>query len=120
VWNPATGTCSNLYCHGYDGKDNGRVVHTAKIGGCKSCHPDSTAVVGWLTKMSGEHSKHLFEGLGCEECHAATVSSSSHVSDVTQHVDGEADTRFPSGMNYSGGTCTGECHGETHSGRSWR
>lgn len=47
------------------------------------------------------------------------MTGNDTVTDPAQHVDGQVDTGFPSGMIYAGGTCTGTCHGVDHNGSSW-
>jgi predicted CxxxxCH...CXXCH cytochrome family protein len=116
VWDGSEG-CSNNYCHGNGQGDNGTMLATAATPECGSCHP--VAGVGDAGSMSGEHSRHVGKGLGCEECHAATVAADNAIIGPTMHVNGAKDTSFPSGMVYEGGQCTGTCHGEGHSGRSW-
>lgn len=111
-WN-GTG-CSNMYCHGSGQGDDGDVAATATIV-CGDCHagPDDGG-----NGMSGKHRDHMGEGLLCEECHSDTVTGDD-VSDITLHVNGEVNVALPDFMEYSGGTCTGECHREDHRDRRW-
>jgi len=72
---------------------------------CTSCHgrPPGT----------GRHADH---GSTCSDCHqgAGTGTGSNHF------YDGAVDVVFAvSNFTYSGGRCTGSCHGEGHSSRSW-
>ncbi len=118
-WNAAAGSCSNLYCHGNGRGNNGKMVDTGDIKNCHQCHMDkSSGFLNWL-KMSGEHSKHLSEGFACAECHSDTVDASNKILDVTLHVNGVKDVHLPNGITFSGGQCTGSCHGENHGGRTW-
>jgi predicted CxxxxCH...CXXCH cytochrome family protein len=110
------GGCSNLYCHG-NGRGStstGSVASGANLD-CNGCHDASDQG----DHLSGEHHKHIEEGLGCNECHSATVSNNTTISNPANHVDGEKDVVLPSGMSRSGGECTGTCHGERHDGRNW-
>ena len=107
------GTCTNSYCHG-DGVTPGAVT-TGATTDCGSCHGTASSP-GTLSTV---HAAHFDEGASCEECHAATVSASDTISDPAQHVDGEIDVQPVSGMVYSGGTCSGSCHGVDHDGSTW-
>ncbi len=107
------GTCTNSYCHG-DGVTPGAVT-TGATTDCGSCHGTASSP-GTLSTV---HAAHFDEGASCEECHAATVSASDIISDPAQHVDGEIDVQPVSGMVYSGGTCSGSCHGVDHDGSTW-
>ena len=60
--NDEEGGCSNLYCHG-DGRNNGTYDASSGSVGCTSCHENqSSGRDGW-ERMSGEHEKHLREGI---------------------------------------------------------
>jgi hypothetical protein len=119
TWN-GNGGCSNLYCHGNGRGDNGTVQHTASNLTCHSCHPDRTSGKDAWDRMSGEHEKHLDEGIGCQECHGTTASSSTAIADVTLHVNGTVENAFAGTITRSGaGRCSGSCHGEGHSNESW-
>ena len=120
------GTCGSLYCHGYRGRDNGEVSHTDGARGCDDCHPDTTSGrSAWDSDMSGEHEKHLREGVKCSGCHEDTVSSGLAILDPSLHVNGTADVTLASGMTRdSSGRCTGTCHNaegeaESHESESW-
>ena len=71
--------------------------------------------------MSGKHARHLGEDVraSCDECHAETVSSSTVILDPALHVDGDADTSFPSGMSFTGTTRTGDCHLQDRDRKRW-
>jgi predicted CxxxxCH...CXXCH cytochrome family protein len=118
VFTASTNTCSNLYCHGTGRGNNGQAVDTMASVTCHTCHSDMSTGGRWGT-MSGEHSKHLGEGLGCHECHASTASSNTAIGDKTLHVNGAKDVVFAGSMVRTNGTCTGTCHGEPHDARSW-
>lgn len=115
-WN-GSGTCSNLYCHGNGQGDNGSVNHTGSVSTCHDCHADQNS--GSWSAMSGEHSKHLGEGVKCYECHGDTTNSSMDITDVTLHINGDADLALSGGVLMSSGTCSGSCHGEGHRSEDW-
>jgi hypothetical protein len=104
------GSCSNLYCHGNGNGTLGSATSGTKAS-CSTCHPSNA--------LGGEHAEHAEEGMACGSCHAATVSTGSTISDPAQHVDGEIDLSFPSGMGWNGSTCTGTCHSVSHSAWHW-
>ncbi len=113
-------TCSNLYCHGYRGGDDGVMDHTAPTPSCSGCHPDPTSgEAAWETRMSGRHKDHLGNGVRCHECHGASVDASMAILDPARHVDGVADVQLVAGMTRTGGSCSGTCHGEVHVNRVW-
>jgi hypothetical protein len=117
-WNGTS--CSNLYCHGYNGLANGTISHTETGLGCADCHPDPTSGrTAWGSRMSGEHEDHLREGLDCAECHESTVNDSLVIINLGLHVNGVADVDLPYGMSRSGGTCTGTCHSVVHDAEDW-
>lgn len=113
------GGCSSVYCHGNGNGTNGDVKLTDTVE-CGTCHAVESSwwTGGWLF-LGGEHIKHLWEGYLCADCHGATVASGDTIVDPALHVNGSLDVALPSGMSWSAGTCTGDCHGETHNGRSW-
>ena len=118
--NPAAtydaGTCASSYCHGNGRGDNG----TSHIGDaattCSSCHPNSSA---GASKMSGKHAKHLSEGVKCQDCHGAVVTSPTQIANASLHVNGKKDVQMPSGITMTGNSCTGLCHGKGHFGKTW-
>ncbi len=106
-------TCSNLYCHG-DGAGSLGSATTSGSVACGDCHGDASSA----SSLSVGHSSHVADGVTCEDCHAATASGSTGIAFPAQHVDGEIDVSLVSGISWdpSAETCTGTCHGETHSG----
>jgi hypothetical protein len=115
----AAGVCGNNYCHG-----NGRTTGTYRVDGaattCRSCHADATSgIAGWFS-MSGKHLKHMSERVGCHECHAGTINASGAIVDAAKHVNGQKDVSITaSGFTYSGGRCSGFCHGQFHFSERW-
>jgi hypothetical protein len=121
------GSCSNLYCHGNGRGDNGVIADTRTDLTCHDCHPDrSSGRAGWGT-MSGEHERHMRVDDGgpvqCTECHGATVNAAMAITGLALHVNGTPDVQTVPTITRSGAVgaarCTGSCHGEAHSNRSW-
>lgn len=111
--------CTGAYCHS---NGNGAFVDV-QVGddvACGTCHAVESSwwTGGWLF-LGGEHIKHLWEGYLCADCHADTVGSGDSIVDPTKHVNGSLDVALPSGISWSAGTCTGDCHGEQHNSRGW-
>ncbi len=115
----ATGTCSNLYCHG-NGRTNGTVTRSDAPLDCNSCHAGpGTGRDRWAT-MSGEHEDHLREGVPCVGCHAATIDDADEISGPMQHVNGAVDLEFaPGTITRTDASCSGTCHGEAHDAERW-
>ena len=107
----AGGTCSNLYCHGDGTGDNGTIKSSGSVSGCNDCHKSSG--------LNGKHDDHLEEGVGCEECHSTTASSSTKIKDPTMHVNGSVEVALPAGMSYDGSHCDGSCHNRKHDNEKW-
>jgi len=113
------GGCSNLYCHGNGRTDTGTANASTANLACNSCHAGRSVGTAWL-QMSGKHAKHLWEGIGCEVCHADTVNASDTLVDPARHVNGIADVRFNTNViTIDAGHCTGACHGEGHNNTRW-
>ena len=107
------GGCSSLYCHGDGQGDNGSSEDDGIPRTCSSCHPDASSG-GW-SAMSGEHNRHMGEGLSCSECHADTADADQRIITPELHVDGEVELVFEETTMYDiSGYCTGYCHGEFH------
>lgn len=108
------GTCT-VYCHG-NGRTDGSIMHSASPRDCGSCHGDPTVPDSW-DRMSGEHDKHLEEGIRCSECHPDTVDAGNQITGPAVHVDGQPQVDPP--VTWNGGACTGSCHGEFHNSFPW-
>lgn len=102
-------TCSAISCH-----SNGKFTPAdAKWGAtldCAGCH-GNTGVV-----LSAAHGKHLglASGVGCVNCHNATVTSNTVLKAGGKHMDTSLDVAGTTITNiYSGTTknCTTSCHG---------
>jgi len=126
VYDPVAGQCTNLYCHGTGRGSNGTVEkHAQGPLACSACHADMTTQARWAT-MTERHTTHLSQGFNCTNCHAGVTPTNpgSIDGDKTLHVNGKPDIAFSAdsgSMAYDAGAkqCTGTCHGEKHSGRTW-
>ena len=110
--------CYNLYCHG-----NGRTTGDAStfagtISSCDRCHPYLNSSGTQWGQMSGDHRKHLSEGVRCHDCHETVTSPSGQILNPELHVNGVKNVRFL-GIDYFGGTCSVDCHGEEHESERW-
>lgn len=115
----ATGTCSNLYCHGNGRGSNGSMSWTDVTPlDCNSCHqtpnPGQSA-----NGMSGRHNKHIRgEDLACVECHAGVVDANTQIIGGPLHVDGQRNILMPTGGTYN--AATGRCSNlACHENESW-
>ena len=116
------GGCSSLYCHGNGQGNNGFAVDGSPPMQCNSCHPSINSSEGAWETMSGEHRKHLQEGVNCGNCHFDVTENGQTIRAPWLHVDGANQVRFTdTGITYSPGTgqCSGRCHGETHESERW-
>jgi predicted CxxxxCH...CXXCH cytochrome family protein len=114
TYNPASGTCAGLYCHG-DGQGNNGAVGWGgdQTLGCSSCHDDETTPEASFT-MSGEHWTHVGDlGFRCNQCHSTVVNRSKTIIDRTLHIDGGVSVSLAAGGTWDPGTgsCTPICHG---------
>ncbi len=110
------GSCSGSYCHSDGHRADGDVVDDGEAMSCDSCHATSDAAA-----MSGLHAVHLAfsDPSSCDDCHASTMNGDTVVVPEL-HVDGTIDVQLgPSGISWSGGTCSGSCHGYDHDGSGW-
>lgn len=128
-YNPSAKTCSNVYCHS-NGNPRGGAYTTfatpsweygrnkilGTVAECTSCHQSGP------TLITNAHSKHVTtNSMKCSVCHAATVSSSSAISDRAKHANGVKDVKFitrpatyygvfSSSWNSTTATCNNSCH----------
>lgn len=113
-WDSLSRTCSDTYCHGdFRG---GNPANTPDWTGtdqaaCGSCHDDGADP----TTLRDSHFDHVNDGIGCYQCHAATVDAANQIIGPSVHINGLFDVVFSSGQGtYSGGQCSGlgsGCHG---------
>ena len=118
TWSTSSMTCNNSYCHG-NGRTNGSVTATDGPLSCHACHPDNTSSRSSLGSMSGRHEDHAREGVSCADCHHSVIDSSMRVIAPSLHVNGIKEFSNTSGVTYTGGRCTGTCHGERHDSTRW-
>jgi predicted CxxxxCH...CXXCH cytochrome family protein len=119
------GTCSSMYCHGNGQGNNGTAVDGSgptPSTQCRWCHAGmGSSDDDWRT-MSGEHRKHLKEGLNCGNCHLNVTEDGLSIWGPLLHVDGANQIRFTDlSINYNPATgrCSGDCHGKEHENKSW-
>lgn len=115
-------SCSQLYCHGDGQGNNGTVVKTSVAMQCDSCHPDINSGNNAFSGMSGEHRRHMNQGITCDECHADVVGADNQsILDPSLHVNGSITNTFTqAGFSMNGnGRCDGSCHGKNHSNEGW-
>jgi predicted CxxxxCH...CXXCH cytochrome family protein len=121
----ATGTCSNVYCHGSGRADDGMIAARGTALACNDCHPTAASgPTGW-SAMSGPHSLHISSptSITCGSCHAQTTSADGmSIAAKDLHINGTRDVAFAdTGITFSATmkTCTGSCHGYMHTTRPW-
>jgi hypothetical protein len=114
----SAGTCGNLYCHGNGNGTLGAMIDGDPSPACGGCHAYTGSPANSIGTMSGEHSRHINEGIGCEECHAATVDAAGGIIQPLLHVNGLPEVVTPN-VSYSGGACTGLCHVKAHFAEHW-
>jgi len=111
--------CSSLYCHG-DGRTAGASpAFTGTIDSCSTCHPFMSSTSDAWATMSGDHRKHLREGIACHECHGPVLNDDETIKAPELHVNGQKNVLLPSGGVWNGSNCTVVCHGETHFAQGW-
>jgi predicted CxxxxCH...CXXCH cytochrome family protein len=127
TFNPTTLSCSATYCHGNfaGGKTTAAPLWTGGAVTCTSCH-DMPAT------STGEHSRHMGQGLNCSDCHSGIATGTGNpstnaaiVAPGSAHVNGTVNVVFapanPVSTSGSGSnrTCSGNCHGQTHGSEPW-
>jgi len=112
----AGSVCSGLYCHS-NGKGSFASPSWGATLDCTGCHGSATSP--GPAALSGKHANHVnnaaFLGVnyGCAECHGATVSDNSTISDLTKHVDGSVEFAGPRLGSVSAGSCASAyCHSD--------
>jgi predicted CxxxxCH...CXXCH cytochrome family protein len=109
-------SCATVYCH-----SNGKGTFTTATWGatldCAGCH--GSATVPGPAALSAKHALHvnnaavLGSNYGCIECHSATVSGDSTISDVTKHTNGSLDLAGARLGTVAAGSCaTSYCHSD--------
>ena len=91
---------------------------------CEGCHAGpASGESAQRNRLSGEHEEHLDRGATCADCHGAMVSAGGAITNAALHVNGAVDLALPSGVTFSGTTCSGTCHiddrTERHAANPW-
>ncbi len=125
------GSCTNVYCHSDGTKATAPFTNmstpkwgSALAGNCAGCHGGNGTTVKKMA--TGSHTKHIAGGgaagytLGCVECHSATVSNDTTISNPANHLNYAINVVLNSGGTYSAnghqpggavGTCSATfCH----------
>jgi len=124
TYDPFTGVCANLYCHGNGSSRLGTADWaTNPTLQCDSCHAYQGSPQSDLRAMSGEHEKHVRgEGYACSECHATVVDSAGNISGLPLHVNGLREVSLRRGGSYTprSGTTPPSCDPACHGRLVWR
>jgi predicted CxxxxCH...CXXCH cytochrome family protein len=126
TFDKTTATCSNLYCHGTGRGDTGSIATGATLA-CSGCHATmESGATGWA-KLSGPHGSHLqsTSGITCADCHSQTTTDGVAIAaaGMPMHVNGKVEVGFTAASftyNATNATCTGTCHGYSHSNLGWQ
>jgi predicted CxxxxCH...CXXCH cytochrome family protein len=95
-YSTATGTCSNIYCHGNfrNGNPTNVVVwnvFTSASAACGTCHGNPnrpTLAERALPKTPAEGGTHP-NVLACASCHGDVVNANLQIISVTKHINGK-------------------------------
>jgi predicted CxxxxCH...CXXCH cytochrome family protein len=123
TFNAATGTCSNVSCHGAQQTPSWITGAINVNTQCTACHAEGATQ--YNSYYSGEHGKHMgINGVVCTDCHDTTKLAAVHFNDLNTSAMNQAYLTIQNALGYTGtagsmGNCTVECHGEGHSNRSW-
>jgi predicted CxxxxCH...CXXCH cytochrome family protein len=106
-FNPASRTCSGVYCHEKVGATP--AWNSGAALPCNACHGSSADPGGAPTGDS-----HVLHGYSCTTCHAATTANGTTIANTALHVNGRPDVAQGPGATFtyaSGGTCSNiSCH----------
>ena len=103
TYDPASGSCSSVYCHGNGSTTStgGSATWTGGALGCQSCHTDGG--------LGGKHALHLGFGFNCSSCH--NLNGATLAAPAT-HADCTKDVKAAVGYDPAAKTCsTAGCHG---------
>lgn len=122
-YNPATGTCASVSCHG------GQTTPPWPAGAinvntdCTSCHRRNTVSDQHNSYFSGAKAHHTSITLTCTECHDTAKLAVTHFTNLqTPAMEGPASDTIRASLNYDGNSCLFTCHigNEAHNrGMSW-
>lgn len=113
----AYGSCTSLTCHSNGQNGNPLVAPTWNVAlSCAGCHDEAKAG----STLSSSHGAHIFgatatlgRNLGCQECHADTVSNNTNLNAVTgyaKHVNFVKDLKVPNFGTPQASCATVLCH----------
>lgn len=86
IYDVATATCSNNYCHGPGLASTGNEIWTTTLQlNCDGCHDDGS---NGGVNMSGAHDDHLAENFSCSTCHSTVVNVGGVILDPNLHING--------------------------------
>lgn len=124
TYDPATGTCSEVYCHGGVLPEDRKPIWTAERG--VACTDDSTCEGGYacfadvctptctfchdLPPGGDTHAADL-TAADCTTCHSSVIDENLTFVDASQHLDGTVE------IGDGGASCTG-CHGSAANGNA--
>jgi len=99
MYDRATYTCDNLYCHSNGKPMNNPVVYARpqwgenKTLGCNGCHGDATTLVtnAHVGHLAAQYRDRGANAIGCATCHQATAASNTTLISREQHVNGLKD-----------------------------
>jgi len=106
VYDDTQGTCVT-YCHS-DGKGSNAETpdwDEANTGNCGDCHGGPSGADSVIA--SGSHTKHLSNGLSCDDCHGAGAQTGTHAG----HLDGDGSAAYDISVDCN--ICHGAAGGET-------
>src|SRR5512143_3601567 len=109
-FNAASATCANVSCHGGQATPSWLTGSIDVNTQCTSCHASGTAQ--YNSYDSGQHSRHVSDGIACTSCHDTTKLAVNHFTNLgTQVMEGPASATINSAVNYNGTSCSPSCHG---------
>jgi predicted CxxxxCH...CXXCH cytochrome family protein len=119
AWNRTTRTCASTYCHGNfsGGKSTNAPTWTGtNQAACGSCHDTGASP----SLLRGRHSLHVGEGIGCYQCHSATVNSSKAIIGLSLHINNVNNVSFWNGTgSYTASSRQCSNPGGCHGGETW-
>jgi predicted CxxxxCH...CXXCH cytochrome family protein len=98
-WDHATGTCSNIYCHGAFEFDKASAPAGHQFAYVDSIITGNNPDVVWTDVGSGQAACGTCHGLppvghpsdytGCSNCHSSVVDASNNIIDKSKHINGK-------------------------------
>lgn len=126
AYSSATGTCTNVSCHGGRTTPNWKSGAIDALNDCQACHRLATAVPTATTPVtpqynsyySGKHKTHVvLEGIACNVCHDMNPAAASPSQGATDHfrflatpaMEGPARTTLKSPLRFNTNTNPPSC-----------